>query len=64
MKSQEHKENFQDKELECVDCHSVFVFSAGEQRFYWSKGLREPKRCQSCRDRRKQTLPKELQDEG
>jgi len=56
MKSQEHKENFQDKELECVDCHSAFIFSAGEQAFYWSKQLSEPKRCQACRELRKRTI--------
>ncbi|HEX2952484.1 MAG TPA: zinc-ribbon domain containing protein [Bacillota bacterium] len=46
---------FQDKTLTCVDCGSEFVFTAGEQEFYASRGFtNEPKRCKSCRDNRKQ----------
>ena len=39
-----------DKTIRCRDCGMDFVFSAGEQEFYASKGLvNEPQRCQSCR---------------
>ena len=45
---------FQDRTLQCIDCHQDFVFTAGEQQFFESKGFRElPKRCKSCRETRK-----------
>ncbi len=41
---------FEDKTLVCKECGQEFVFTAGEQEFYASKGLtNEPKRCKSCR---------------
>lgn len=41
---------YADKTIPCRDCGMDFVFSAGEQEFYASKGLvNEPQRCQSCR---------------
>jgi CxxC-x17-CxxC domain-containing protein len=41
---------YADKTIRCRDCGMDFVFSAGEQQFYASKGLvNEPQRCQSCR---------------
>lgn len=43
-----------DKTLHCPDCNTDFTFTDGEQRFYASKGLAEPRRCKPCRDRRKQ----------
>jgi hypothetical protein len=47
---------FKDKSLICLDCGNTFTFEAVEQAFYLSKGLAEPKRCYSCRQRRKNTL--------
>lgn len=45
---------FEDKTLVCKDCGSEFVFTAGEQEFYDSKGfVNEPQRCKACRDSRK-----------
>lgn len=45
---------FTDKTLICKDCGNEFIFTAGEQNFYKEKGLdNEPKRCKSCRDKRK-----------
>lgn len=36
--------------LRCRDCGSDFVWTAGEQQFYASKGLtNQPSRCPSCR---------------
>jgi len=41
---------FQDRTLTCRDCGESFVFSAGEQQFFSSKGLvNDPQRCASCR---------------
>ena len=45
------KDKFQDKQLKCADCGSVFIFVAGEQFFFWSKGLATRKRCLRCRQR-------------
>ncbi len=45
---------FADKTLTCRDCGNDFVFTAGEQEFYASKGfVNEPTRCPSCRQARK-----------
>jgi CxxC-x17-CxxC domain-containing protein len=45
---------FEDKTLVCKDCSSEFVFTAGEQEFYESKGFQnEPTRCKDCRNQRK-----------
>ncbi len=46
--------SFQDKSLQCADCGQEFIFTAGEQEFYASRGLQnEPKRCPECRRTRK-----------
>ena len=43
-----------DKTLVCVDCGGDFVFTAGEQEFFNSRGfVNEPKRCQACRTSRR-----------
>lgn len=45
---------FEDKTLVCRDCGGEFVFTAGEQEFYESRGLlNEPRRCPECRQIRK-----------
>src|SRR5215218_2662345 len=45
---------FQDRTLTCRDCGQQFVFTAGEQEFYQSRGLtNEPGRCPDCRAARK-----------
>lgn len=44
-----------DKIIRCLDCEKEFVFSTGEQAFYRLKKLSEPHRCQSCRNRGRQS---------
>ena len=45
---------YEDKTLRCKDCGNEFVFTAGEQEFYASKGFEnEPQRCKECRTARK-----------
>jgi len=45
---------YEDKTLVCKDCGKEFVFTAGEQEFYESKGFKnEPARCKECRQARK-----------
>jgi len=41
----------ENKSLLCADCGEKFLFDAGEQAFFWSKGLSEPRR-----QKRKATL--------
>ena len=44
---------FTDRILKCVDCGADFVFTAGEQRFFYDKNFRnEPRRCKSCKNKR------------
>ncbi|MFC1910216.1 zinc-ribbon domain containing protein [Chloroflexota bacterium] len=44
----------QDRTLTCAACGQTFIFTAGEQEFYESKGYtNEPKRCPSCRQVRR-----------
>lgn len=39
-----------DKTLTCRDCSQEFMFTAGEQEFYASRGLmNQPGRCPECR---------------
>lgn len=45
---------YTDKQLTCTECSNQFVFTAGEQEFYASRGLtNEPRRCPTCRQARK-----------
>ncbi|MGE5583748.1 MAG: zinc-ribbon domain containing protein [Bacillota bacterium] len=58
---------YQDKTLVCSECGAEFVFTAGEQEFYNSRGFtNEPRRCKACRDSRKQqnnaNRPRELHE--
>jgi CxxC-x17-CxxC domain-containing protein len=49
------KTNGEDQSIKCVDCGENFLFTAGEQAFYASKGLTNaPTRCKQCREARKQ----------
>jgi CxxC-x17-CxxC domain-containing protein len=44
---------FKDRVLQCVDCGTDFVFTAGEQLFYADKHFKnDPKRCRSCKQKR------------
>ena len=47
------EQNFENQELQCVECGETFEFSAEEQEFYAQKGYSNPKRCPGCRARRK-----------
>lgn len=42
-------ERNEDKILTCADCGDLFTFEAGEQEFFKSRSLAEPKRCPACR---------------
>lgn len=51
----------QDIELVCKesDCGRSFTVTAGEQEFFAANNMSTPKRCKSCRDRRKGAQPRE-----
>jgi CxxC-x17-CxxC domain-containing protein len=56
---------FTDKTLTCRECGAAFVFTAGEQEFYQSRGLtNEPGRCPECRRARKQRMSSGGYDSG
>ena len=41
---------FEDKTLVCKDCGKEFVWTAGEQEFYASRGFEnQPQRCKPCK---------------
>ncbi len=47
--------SFQDKAIQCSDCGIIFTFTAGQQKFFASKGLiNEPRRCPQCRKSKRQ----------
>ena len=53
---------FEDKTLVCKDCGKEFVWTAGEQEFYASRGFEnQPQRCKACRDARKNNTRGERQ---
>jgi hypothetical protein len=39
--------------ITCSDCGEPFLYTAGQRKRYISKGYSDPKRCKTCRDRRK-----------
>ena len=40
--------SLKDKTIICVNCSQPFIFTVGEQLYFISKGLNEPKRCRPC----------------
>jgi CxxC-x17-CxxC domain-containing protein len=43
--------------LKCIDCGADFVFTAGEQLFFYDKQFKnEPKRCKACKTKRVSVL--------
>lgn len=44
---------FVDRLLKCVDCGNDFIFTAGEQLFFFDKQFKnDPKRCKPCKGKR------------
>lgn len=45
--------DFVDRLLTCADCGSEFIFTAGEQLFFFDKQFKnDPKRCKPCKFKR------------
>lgn len=45
---------YKDKEIQCSDCTNIFIWNADEQKYYKDRNLFPPKRCPSCRLKRRQ----------
>lgn len=44
---------FMDRLLTCADCGGEFIFTAGEQLFFFDKQFKnDPKRCKPCKSKR------------
>ena len=44
---------FADRDVQCVSCGLMFVFSSGEQQFFHEKGFtNEPRHCKQCKAKR------------
>ena len=41
-----------DKEIEC-ECGAKFIWSTGEQKYYFERDYKPPKRCFECREEKK-----------
>lgn len=49
--------DLEDKTLVCKECNSKFLWTAGEQKFFVDKGLKNiPKRCKICTAKYKEEL--------
>lgn len=45
--------SFSDRALVCADCGREFIFTAGEQVFFYDKQFKnDPKRCKPCKGQR------------
>ncbi len=52
--------SLQDKKLTCCDCGVAFTFSVGEQLYFKSMQLSQPKRCPQCRATRRNRIVPDL----
>ena len=48
-----YEQNYENQQLQCVECGKIFEFAAEDQEFYAAKGYSAPKRCPECREARK-----------
>ncbi len=54
-------DSINDKIINCIDCGTDFTFTKEEQRYYKERNFCLPKRCKSCRKKRKAIIEKENQ---
>jgi len=45
----------------CRQCQKPFIWTAGEQRYYSSKGLATPRYCPKCREIRRASINREVE---
>jgi hypothetical protein len=46
-------DDFEDVEIICRDCQTIFAWTHSEREWYRDRNLRQPKRCKGCRAARK-----------
>lgn len=52
-----NESEFEDIDIDCIDCGEDFVWSSGEQLFFRDKGLKNsPKRCKPCKKAKNERL--------
>ena len=56
MEGMKETSKLDDRLLHCLDRGADFTFTFGEQRYFFSKGLSQPKRCPECRLKRRLSL--------
>ena len=47
---------YSDRAMLCLECGQTYTWQAGEQYYYASKHLLDPRRCPACRKRRKDSI--------
>ncbi len=51
------EDEFEDINIECIDCEEFFIWSSGEQLFFRDKNLKNPpKRCKPCKQAKNERL--------
>ena len=57
MQTVSTKRGLKDVNISCMDCHEDFVWSSGEQLFFYDKKLQNPpKRCKPCKKEKNRRL--------
>ena len=44
------------RQIQCVDCPTTFIFTAGEAGWYAEHGFTDPTRCPDCRKKRRDKM--------
>lgn len=55
---------FKDKIINCCDCKEDFEFSAGEQKFFAEREFQTPKRCKSCKQKKRMREADDFNNRG
>lgn len=57
LKDSNPESDFEDRNINCIDCGKDFVWSVGEQVFFRDKGLQNPpKRCKPCKQAKNERI--------
>jgi len=56
MKRIDAEQGFEAKLMTCIGCGKGFIYQTGEQYFYKSNWLFQPRRCPDCRAARRLTI--------
>jgi len=57
----EEQIDFEAKTLKCKECENDFIWTPGEQKFFYEKGLKhKPTRCKDCRVKHRKQVESEF----